>query len=153
MVYVLQKFRHYLLEIHFKYFTNHSDLKYLVNKLVLEGRICRWLLLFQEISFYIIVKFGKLNVGPYYLSHLESEESGGPIDDQLPDADIFRIEAILAYFSGISLFFTTGTTLARYFTTQNRHLVVRATDYQMIAGQIYKLGLDNILQRCLLDHE
>lgn len=39
MVYALQKFRHYLLGSHFQFFTNHSALKYLVNKPVLEGRI------------------------------------------------------------------------------------------------------------------
>ena len=37
MVYVLQKFRHYLLGGHFKMFTYHSALKYLVNKPVLGG--------------------------------------------------------------------------------------------------------------------
>jgi hypothetical protein len=37
MVYVLQKFYRYLLGGHFKMFTNHSALKYLVNKLVLGG--------------------------------------------------------------------------------------------------------------------
>jgi hypothetical protein len=47
MVYVLQKFHHYLLGGHFKMFTDRSTLKYLVNKLVLGGRICRWLMLFQ----------------------------------------------------------------------------------------------------------
>jgi 2-C-methyl-D-erythritol 4-phosphate cytidylyltransferase len=47
MVYVPQKFRHYLLGKHFKMFTDHSALKYLVNKTLLGGRICRWLLLFQ----------------------------------------------------------------------------------------------------------
>jgi hypothetical protein len=36
-VYALQKFCHYLLGGHFKMFTNHSALKYLVNKLVLGG--------------------------------------------------------------------------------------------------------------------
>ncbi len=46
MVYALQKFRHYLLGSHFKMFTDHSTLKYLVNKPVLGGRICRWLILF-----------------------------------------------------------------------------------------------------------
>jgi hypothetical protein len=35
MVYALQKFRHYLLGGHFKMFTYHSALKYLVNKPVL----------------------------------------------------------------------------------------------------------------------
>jgi hypothetical protein len=39
MVYALQKFHHYLLGGHFKMFTNHFALKYLVNKLVLGGRI------------------------------------------------------------------------------------------------------------------
>ena len=46
MVYALQKFRHYVLGSHFKMFTYHSALKYLVNKPVLGGRICRWLILF-----------------------------------------------------------------------------------------------------------
>jgi hypothetical protein len=49
MVYALQKFRHYLLGKHFKMFTDHSTLKYLVNKPVLGGRICRWLLLVSRI--------------------------------------------------------------------------------------------------------
>jgi hypothetical protein len=49
MVYVSQKFRHYLLGGHFRMFTDHSTLKYLVNNLVLGGRICIWLLLFQGV--------------------------------------------------------------------------------------------------------
>ena len=63
MVYALHKFRHYLLGRHFKMFTDHSTLKYLVNKPVLGGGICRWLLLFQEFDFEIIVKTGHLNAG------------------------------------------------------------------------------------------
>jgi hypothetical protein len=51
MMYELQTFRHYLLGGHFKMFTDHSMLKYLVKKPVLGGRICRWLLLFQEYDF------------------------------------------------------------------------------------------------------
>lgn len=39
MAYSLQKFRHYLLGSPFKFFTYHSTLKYMVKKLVLEGRI------------------------------------------------------------------------------------------------------------------
>ena len=61
MVYALQKFRHYLLGKHFKMFTDHSAFKYLVNKPVLVGRICRWLLLFQEFDFEVTVKPVKLN--------------------------------------------------------------------------------------------
>lgn len=38
MVFALQKFGHYLLGGHFKMYTNHSALKYLVNKNALGGR-------------------------------------------------------------------------------------------------------------------
>jgi hypothetical protein len=64
MVYALQNFRNYLLGSHFKMYTYHSALKYLVNNLVLGERICIWLLLFQEYDFEVMVKPGKLNVGP-----------------------------------------------------------------------------------------
>jgi hypothetical protein len=37
MFYSLQKFRNYLLGSHFKFFTDHYTLKYLVNKPLLEG--------------------------------------------------------------------------------------------------------------------
>jgi hypothetical protein len=59
MIYALQKFRQYLLGSHFKFFTDHSALKYLVKKSMLEGRICKWLLLFQEFSFEVIIKLGR----------------------------------------------------------------------------------------------
>jgi hypothetical protein len=49
MVYPIQKFKNYLLGKYFNMFMDHSTLKYLINKLVLGGRICRWLLLFQKL--------------------------------------------------------------------------------------------------------
>jgi hypothetical protein len=46
MVYALKTFRHYVLGSHFKMYTNHFALRYLVNKPVLGGKICRLMLLF-----------------------------------------------------------------------------------------------------------
>ena len=86
MVYGLQKFRHYLLGGHFKMFTDHSTLKYLINKPVLGAGICRWLLLFQEFDFEVIVKPGKLNLGLDQLSWIESGEEPTSLEDNLPDA-------------------------------------------------------------------
>jgi hypothetical protein len=40
MIFSLQKFHHYLLENPFTFFIDHQDLKYLVNKLIHQGRIC-----------------------------------------------------------------------------------------------------------------
>ena len=68
MIYALQNFRHYLLGGHFKMFTNHFALKYLVNKPVLGGNICRWILIFQELDFKIVLKLGRLNASTRHLS-------------------------------------------------------------------------------------
>jgi hypothetical protein len=83
MVYALQKFRHYLMGGHFNMFTGHFALKYLVNKPVLGGRICRWLVLFQEYDFEIVVKPGRINEGPGHLSRVEYGEDPTSLDDTL----------------------------------------------------------------------
>lgn len=64
MVYALKKFWHYLLGTPFKFFIDHSMLKYLANKPVLGGgRIFQWILLFQAFEFELVVKSGKYNAG------------------------------------------------------------------------------------------
>ena len=48
MVFTLQKYWHYLLANPFLFYRDNQEVKYLVNKPIHHGRICRWLLLFQE---------------------------------------------------------------------------------------------------------
>lgn len=139
MVYSLQTFRHWG---PFKFFTNHSASRYLVNKSILEGRIYRWLLLFQDFTYEVIIKLGQLNVGPNHISRLELGESGGSLDDQLLDSDLFCIEEIPDYLKGIVDFLATRQCLEEYTVTQRRYMVVTAADYQLIAGHLYKIGLE-----------
>jgi hypothetical protein len=120
---------------------------------VLEGQICRWLLFFQEFCFEVIIKPGKLNVGLNHLSILESRRSGIVVDDQLPYAYLFKVESIPNYLCNITLFLSMGVNPQGYSATLKRYLVVCATNYQLIIGHMYKLGLDNILIQCVLNHE
>jgi hypothetical protein len=92
-VYSLQKFHHYLLGTPFKFFTDHSKLKYLVNKIGLEGRIYRWLLFFQEFESEVVVKPKKHNVRMDHLSRIVSGEASCNLDNKILDAQIFRVEA------------------------------------------------------------
>ena len=50
-------------------------------------------------------------------------------------------------------FFSTGFSPKEYNTAQNKNLMVRATDYQLFAGHLYKLGAKNILRRCFMENE
>jgi hypothetical protein len=47
----------------------------------------------------------------------------------------------------------TGTVPQEFNTVQKKNLVVIDGDYQLIAGQLYKMSLDCILRRCVLEHE
>jgi hypothetical protein len=41
----------------------------------------------------------------------------------------------------------------KFRTTQKKKLVVKAPDYQLITGHLYKMGADRILRMCVLEHE
>lgn len=85
MVYMLQKFRHYLLERYFKMHIYHSVLKYLVSKPMLGEKICQWLLWFQQYDFEAIVKPGRLNARLGYLSRIEKGEVPNSLEEGLSD--------------------------------------------------------------------
>ena len=101
-------------------FTDHFALKYLVNKPVLGERICRWLLLFQEYDFEIIVKPGRLNAGPNHLSRIETGEEPTNLEDNLPDAQLFSIQITDDYFRDIIEFLMTGTTQTEFTKQQKK---------------------------------
>ena len=98
MVYALQKSSHYLLGAHFRMFTDHSTLKYLVKKPVLGGKICRLLLLFQEYDFDIILKLGRLNAVLDHLSRLEFGKEPTSLEDNMLDAQLFSLQITYDYF-------------------------------------------------------
>jgi hypothetical protein len=123
MVYALQKFRYCLLDTHFKFSIDHSMLKYLVNKTVLGGRICRWLLLSQEFKFEVVVKPCKHNVGPNHISRIYSMEVGGNLDDELPDVQLFSIEVMPNQLVHIATYFTIGKVLEEHTQAQHRQQV------------------------------
>ena len=94
MVFALQKYRHYLLVNPFIFYTDHQALKYLVSKPLHHGIICRWLLLFQEFEFEVVVRPGKLNVGPNHFSRINKGEELIGVEYDLPDAHLFQIESL-----------------------------------------------------------
>ncbi len=63
-VYVLHKFRHYLLGNRFVFYVDHIALIYLINKLQVFGILIKWFILFLEYDFKILYKLAlQQNVG------------------------------------------------------------------------------------------
>jgi hypothetical protein len=136
IVYALHKFRHYLLGQHFKMFTAHSALRYLVHKPVFGGRICRSLLLFQEFDFEIVVKPGRLNAGPDHMSRITNGEEPSNLEDNFLDAQLFSVQIVDEYFANIIEFFSTRFSPKEFNTAQKKNLVMRVADYQLIVGHL-----------------
>jgi hypothetical protein len=153
MVYAFKTFRHYLLGGHFKMFMDHSGLKYLVNKPVLGGIICIWLLLFQEYDFEIVVKPGRMNKGPDHFSRLEHGGDPTSLEDTLPDAQLLAIRRVDDHFTEIVQFLSTGMARSEYTIIQKKQLVVHVAVFSLIAGQLYNMGPDEILRRCVMEAE
>lgn len=82
-----------------------------MNKPVLGGKICRWLLLFQEYDFEVVVKPRRLNVEHDHLSRLEIGEEPMSIQDNIRDAQLFAIKIADDHFGDIIHFLATGITL------------------------------------------
>jgi len=97
-------------------FTDHSALTYLVNKPILGANICIWLLLFQVYDFEIIVKPGRLNVGPNHLLRLEIGEEPTNIEDNLHDTQLFAIRVVNDHFVDIIQFLSKGMAPSEYTT-------------------------------------
>ena len=74
-------------------------------------------MLFQEFEFEVIIRPGKTNVGLDHLSRIELGEDPTGIEDDLPDAHLFRVEAIPSELVEIGQYLQEGKALN---TTQKR---------------------------------
>ena len=109
MVFALDKFRNYLLGTSIVIFTNHSTLKYLLNKKDAKIRLIGWILLFQEFNIQIKDEQGVENVVVDHLSRVrvESYFEEVQINDEIPDDELCAMEN-LPWFINIVNYLATG---------------------------------------------
>ena len=94
VIFALKKFRLYLLGNCIVIHVDHQAILYLVNKAEPVGRLARWILLLQEFDYKIIHRPGRINAIADYLSRLETGEAPTGVQDDLPDAELFQINAL-----------------------------------------------------------
>jgi len=71
MVYVVQKFQHYLFVYKFTFYVDHDALTYVTNKPQLSRPLVRWLLLLHKFNLKKDGRPGKQHFNVDFLSHLE----------------------------------------------------------------------------------
>ena len=92
VVYVLEKFRPYILGSKIIIYTDHAALKYLLSKKEAKPRLIRWMMLLQEFDLEIKDKKGSENWVADHLSRLHVS-GGGDIGDKFPDEHLLAISS------------------------------------------------------------
>ena len=75
------------------------------------------------------------------------------VNDDLPDAHLFRVEAVTIELDEIAQFIEDGHAPEGMSTKKKRILAMKAAPYSIINVFLYKMGLDDILRICVLEHE
>ena len=154
MVYSVKKFRHYLLASRFSFFVDHQALLYLVNKTHATGRISRWIVTLLEFDFKVVVRKGKDHVLADHFSRIPNGEEATGVDDETPDAALFAIDTIPSWASDIVRVLTEGAYFLKQLSrAQARVLLRKCGPFTMLRGNLYRKGNDDILRRCVADHD
>ena len=94
VVFACDKFRSYIVDSKVIVHTDHSAIKYLMEKKDAKPRLIRWVLLLQEFDLHIIDRMGAENPTTDNLSRLENIlDDPLPIDDSFPDEQLAVVNA------------------------------------------------------------
>eukprot|EP00253_Pinus_taeda_P017664 PITA_17664 len=91
VVHAINKFRHYITGYETFVHTDHSAIRYLMNKPVTNGRVTRWLLLLQEFNITVLDRPGKQNTVADFLSRIQNTNEDSPVEDKFPDEYLFIV--------------------------------------------------------------
>ncbi|GJY11770.1 reverse transcriptase domain-containing protein [Tanacetum coccineum] len=158
VVYAFEKFWPYLVLSKSIVYTDHSALKYLMNKQDAKPRLLRWVLLLQEFDITIRDKKGSENLAADHLSRLEN-----PHKDVLENKDInenFPLETLGVISSGSTPWFAdfanfhAGNFIIKGITTQQKKKVFKdVKHYLWDDPYLFCICADQIIRRCVHGQE
>ena len=97
-----------------------------------------------RIRFEVIVRPEKLNVRPDHLSWIDIGEEPTGVEDDLPDAHLFWIEAVPTELEEIAQFLESGQAPKGMSMKKKQILAMKDVLYSLVNGFLYKIGLDDM---------
>ncbi|GJU68150.1 reverse transcriptase domain-containing protein [Tanacetum coccineum] len=158
VVYAFEKFRPYLVLSKSIVYTDHSALKYLMNKQDAKPRLLRWVLLLQEFDITIRDKKGSENLTADHLSRLEN-----PHKDVLENKDInehFPLETLgvissesTPWFADYANYHARNFIIKGMSTQQKRKFFKDVKHYFWDDPYLFLTCADQIIRRCVHGQE
>ncbi|CAM8934116.1 unnamed protein product [Rhodiola kirilowii] len=153
VVFALEKFRSYLLCTKVVVYSDHAAIRYLMTKKEAKPRLIRWILLLQEFDVEIRDKKGIENTVADHLSRLVREEDVGQITETFPDEHLYAISGKMPWFAPLVNYMVGGKFPPSYCRAQCLKLKHDAKYYVWDDPYLWKIGVDQILRRCIPDDE
>jgi hypothetical protein len=152
VIYAINKFRHYITGYSTFVHTDHSAIKYLMNKPITNARVTRWLLLLQEFDITIVDRPGKENVVADLLSRLTVNDDN-PVDDSFPDEYLFAVSAHSPWYADIANYLVAGKLPPHLSYREKKSIVHQSARYSWIGGYLFNTGPDQEIRRCVREDE
>ncbi|KAI3755926.1 hypothetical protein L1987_55736 [Smallanthus sonchifolius] len=154
VVYALDKFRSYIWGSKVIIYSDHSAVRYLMEKKDVKPRLIRWILLLQEFDFEVRDKKGCENVVADHLLRIPTlkEDHSRDINESFPDEHLFTVSN-LPWYAHIVNFLATGKTPESWQLRQVKHLRAQTKQYIWDEPDLFKVGADQIIRRCVPNEE
>jgi hypothetical protein len=152
VIYAINKFRHYITGYSTFVHTDHSAIKYLMNKPITNARVTRWLLLLQEFDITIVDRPGKENVVADFLSRLTTNDDK-PVDDSFPDEYLFAVSAHSPWYADIANYLVAGKLPPHLSYREKKNIIHQSARYSWIGGYLFQTGADQEIRRCVREDE
>ncbi|RDX70206.1 Retrovirus-related Pol polyprotein from transposon 17.6, partial [Mucuna pruriens] len=153
IVFILDKFRSYLLGSKIIMFSDHVALRYLLKKPDAKPRLIRWMLLLQEFDLDIRDKKGAENSVADHLSRIEKGSEPMPIRDEFPDEQLLHIKMATPWFADICNYVATSHFPPEASRGHKDKIRSDAKYYIWDDPYLWRLCSDKVIHRCIPDAE
>ncbi|XP_076952175.1 uncharacterized protein LOC143625787 [Bidens hawaiensis] len=135
-------------------YSDHSAVRYLMDKKDAKPRLIRWVLLLQEFDLEIRDEKGTENVVADHLSRIviEDGDRDGPINESFPDEQIFAVSQN-PWFAHIVNFKVAGDLPEHWPRRKKKHLMAQAKQYIWDDSGLFKIGADQMIRRCIPEED
>ncbi|KAJ0494070.1 putative nucleotidyltransferase, Ribonuclease H [Helianthus annuus] len=154
VVYALDKFRSYIWGSKVIIYSDHTAVRYLMEKKDAKPRLIRWVLLLQEFDLEIRDKKGIENVVADHLSRLmvEDDPKALEINESFPDEHIMKLDK-LPWYANIGNYLVTGDMPAHWDRRKRQHVMSQIKYYRLEEPHLWKECADQVIRRCIDDEE
>ena len=156
VVFAFDKFRAYLIGSKVIVWTDHSAIKYLVEKKDAKPRLIRWVLLLQEFDLEIKDRKGTENLIADHLSRLEPPEQKreSPIKENFPDEQLFVMQSHpTPWYADFVNYLASGVMPYELSKVQRKKFLADIRHYFWEDPFLYKQCPDRIIRRCVPEEE